>query len=254
MQNGFSKAVCISSSGVATLVLSMTRATTKYISIVKNKRKIKKDRTVDFKKEHELHAYDVTSVAERWLKSPIKMTLEVERELKMIIGMQKNKVVGKYETAEDAPKFGTKLVTEPSDLATRSLENLNALYNSLAGEGSACAFETVEEATVECFKLMEAYEVPEKVTKEKVAKEKKEKAAKIELVKLPRVIDKAAVITVISESNPRGQGSGGANWSNYVTGDTVEDYLKKDNAHLGHLRWDAERRFITLQFPEIAAE
>ena len=92
----------------------------------------------------------------------------------MIVAMNKNKVVGKFETTEELPE-GTEAISSPQDLEARSLRSLNALYNKLnppAEDEDGTLFATVEEATQAVWDSLEALEIP---TKEKKVKEKAEK-------------------------------------------------------------------------------
>jgi hypothetical protein len=57
------------------------------------------------------------------------------------------------------------------------------------------------------------------------------------------------VITAVLAENPRREGTtGNVNFTNYVVGETVAQFLGKEGAHMGHLRWDAARGFITVDF------
>lgn len=160
----------------------------------------------------------------------------------MIIGLKGNAVVGKYDKASDAPE-GVELIEDSVDLQSRSVKSLVGLHNKCVAEGDKVkAFADVAEAAVATFNAISAFELPVKEVKEKVAKEKKE------LVELPSHIGKSSVITVVAEGNPRREGThGGKNFPNYKTGQTVGEYLAIEGAHTGHLRWDAERGFISIE-------
>ena len=163
----------------------------------------------------------------------------------MIIAMKKNNVVAKCDDLSQVPE-GTDVITSAEDLQGRSLKSLNALYVKVSGE--EVKFENAEAASLAIWGAFESYEAP---VKEKAVKAEKEPKAKMELIELPKYISKDSVITGIVDENPRREGTTGhANFSNYVVGETLAQYLAKEDAHLGHFRWDVERGFITADIIE----
>jgi hypothetical protein len=167
------------------------------------------------------------------------MTPEVRKELQMIIALKKNSVVGKYEDATQAPE-GTEIIEEAGDLKGRSLKSLTALYKKLGGNEET-KFETEDEATAAVWGQMELYEPPVKEEKVKAVREK------LELKEAPKNFTKASTIQILVKENPRRDGgTGHANYSNYVEGMTVAEFLAKPGAHLGHLRWDVKHGYVAI--------
>lgn len=232
--------LCIHGSGHVAIVINRSKKTTKFITTIRKKRKIQIERNVDFDRYYKLTADDSAICAGKWLSSPIKMTLEVKKELEMI-ALKKNVIVGKFDSVDDVPK-GAEAIAEAGDLKGRSLKSLAALYNKLAGDSyeQVKKFETEDEATAAVFALLEAYESPVKEKKEKAVKEK------IVLVEVPAKIGKQSVITVVVE-NPKRAGSGAAErYDKYVNGGTVAGSLAA-GVRIDDIRWDIARGFVTVE-------
>lgn len=236
---------CIDRLGHIILVLKRKKGKTFYIGKPRNKRTVVKLFNREFNNTFLLIADEPVTIAKKWLASPIKMTEKVKEELEMIVGLKNNKIVGKYESADQAAE-GVELVCGIEDLSGRSLKSLNALYKKITG--SEDKFTSVEEASSAIWTSFSDVEV---------VKEKKEKAPreKMELVELPKNIGKESIITGVLSENPRREGTTGhANFSNYVVGETLGQYLAKEGAHMGHFRWDVERGFITADIVEDVKE
>lgn len=230
--------ICIDKQGHVILVVKRTKTRTTYIATSRKYRKIQVTDNRLFTKDHLLVADNPVTIAEKWLLSPIKMTQEVRKRLEMIIAMKKNDVVAKCDDLTQVPE-GTDVISSVEDLQGRSLRSLTALYNKLSGQ-EPVKFENAEAASIAVWELFEDLEVTVKEKKEKAPREK------TELLELPKSISKQSVITGVTAENPRREGSTGhANFSNYVVGETLEQYLTKPGAHMGHFRWDVERGFIT---------
>jgi len=236
---------CIDKQGHIAIVLKRTKTRTIYIATSKKKRKIIKADNRLFCNDYSIIANNPVTIAEKWLSAPINMTQEVRKRLEMIIAMKKNNVVAKCEDLSQVPE-GTDVITSAEDLQGRSLKSLNALYVKVSGE--EVKFENAEAASLAIWGAFESFELG---VKEKSVKAGKEPKAKMELIELPKSISKDSVITGMVEENPRREGTTGhTNFSNYVVGETLGEYLAKEGAHMGHFRWDVERGFITADIIE----
>lgn len=232
---------CINKQGHVILVLKRTKTRTTYISTSRKYRKFQVTDNRLFTKEHVLLADDPVTIAEKWLKSPIKMTQEVKRRLEMIIAMKKNTVVAKCENLTEVPE-GTDVISCVEDLQGRSLRSLTALYNKLSGQ-EPVKFENAEAASIAVWELFEDLEVEVKEKKERAEREK------MTLIELPKYIGKKSVITNIKE-NPKREGSASYDrYAKYVEGMTVAEFCEAGGT-TGDVRFDAERGHITLTLVE----
>ena len=240
---------CIDKQGHVILVVKRTNTRTTYIATSRKYRKLQVADNRLFTKDHLLLADDPVTIAEKWLLSPIKMTQEVRKRLEMIIAMKKNDVVAKCDDLTQVPE-GADVIASVEDLQGRSLRSLTALFNKLSGQDPV-KFDNVEAAAIAVWGQFEEFEVPVKEKKEKERVERE----KMELLALPKNISKQSVITDVAAENPRREGSTGyTNFSNYAVGETLEQYLAKEGAHMGHFRWDVERGFITADIVEDVKE
>lgn len=184
-------------------IVLATRRTNKRTTAIVLERKVRKFRVIfnrEFDAVYRIIAVNPEQVAAVWLRSQLKMTEQVKKELEMIIAVKANKVIAKYEDgAAPVEEKGVKLFDSHEALASLRLPGLTKVYNNCVVENEQIkGFEDIAVGCSETWDAMVEYEIPVKA--EKV---KKEKAPKAEGTGKKSVLPEFTTITVINPDHKK---------------------------------------------------
>jgi hypothetical protein len=153
------------------LATRRTNHNTTYIKCIKNLRQFKICPNEIFDEEYKIINHSTSAVAETWLKSTIKMTEMVRKELEMKVALSKRKIIAILEDDAELPEGTVEVINSYEDLEGKPLKELLRLVNMTKGKDDKVkAFVEGDNPPMMTWAKMVEFEVPTKATP--VAKEK----------------------------------------------------------------------------------